>query len=231
MTLLRPRLDPRLGPRDLGQPRLTPRQFLGYRHPVGRIRLIRSLGPGHQIGDLRLQLGLDLARVLIGQGAVTAGIGVGLRPVERNRPQLQDAHLSRHDQNRDEQPLDLVQKPAPERGDRIVIGVLIRRDEPERYAVVGRPLQLTARKNTRGIAINQKPQQKPGMVRRRARPAIAPTHRPQVKAIDDLDDKPRQMALRKPLIHRRRQKKTRRPVNRAEVAHQGKPQKRITPRF
>jgi hypothetical protein len=46
---LRPRLDPRLGPRDLGQPRLAPRQFLGYRHPVLRIRLIRSLGLGHSM--------------------------------------------------------------------------------------------------------------------------------------------------------------------------------------
>jgi hypothetical protein len=140
-------------------------------------------------------------------------------PSSATGPQLQDAHLSRHDQNRDEQ------------GDRIVIGVFVRRNEPERYAVVGRTLQLAARKNIRGIAINQKPRQKPAMARRRAGPAIAPTHRPQVKAIDDLNDKPHQMALRKPLIHRRRLKKTRRPVNRAEVAHQGKPQKRITRRF
>jgi hypothetical protein len=43
MTLLSPRLDPRLCPPDLGQPRLAPRQFLGYRHPVGRLRLIRSI--------------------------------------------------------------------------------------------------------------------------------------------------------------------------------------------
>jgi hypothetical protein len=84
-----------------------------------------AAGPGDAVlwsttAEFRLLLGLDLARVLIGQGAVTAGIGVNLRPVERYRPQLQDTHLSRQDQNRDEQPLDLSQKPAPERGDRIV---------------------------------------------------------------------------------------------------------------
>src|SRR5271155_3953385 len=52
------------------------------------------------------------------------------------------------------------------------------------------------------VAINQKPQQNLGVIRRRARPTIAAAHRSQVKTRDHFHNKPRQMPLRKPLIHR-----------------------------
>ena len=196
VTLLGPRLDDRLGLGDLGQALLAPRQLLGDRHPVRHIRPIRRLRLGHQVGYLGLQLGLDLARMLIGQGAVAAGVGVDLRPVQRHSPHLQDAHLACQEQDLDEQPLDLTQKPAPERGDRVVIGVVVRRDEAERHAVVGGALQLAAREHSRRVAVNQDPQQKPRVIRRRAGSPIAPAHRPQVEPIDHLDHKPRQMSFR-----------------------------------
>ena len=69
--------------------------------PLGNIRLIGGLG---------LQLRFDLARMLIRQRAVLAGVGVDLRPVQAYRPQLQKAHLGRQKQNLDEQPLDLLKK-------------------------------------------------------------------------------------------------------------------------
>jgi hypothetical protein len=62
MPLPGPRLDrrPRLG--DLAQTLLAPRQFVGDRHAVGNVGRIRSLGLGHQIGDLGLQLLFKPAR-------------------------------------------------------------------------------------------------------------------------------------------------------------------------
>ena len=104
--------------------------------------------------------------MLIGQRAVPAGIGVDLGAVERHRAQLEHAHLARHRQHLDEQPLDLLEKPAPERRDRVVIGMLVRRDEAERDRVIARPLQLAAREHPRSVAINQDAQQQ----RRRAEP-------------------------------------------------------------
>lgn len=112
-TLLSPRHDrrPRLG--DLRQTLLAARQFLGDRHPVRNIRSIRRLGPGQQIGHFGLQLGLDLAGVLIGQRAVTARIGVDLRSVQPHRAHLQNAHLARQKQHLHKQTLDLAKKAPP----------------------------------------------------------------------------------------------------------------------
>src|SRR3982751_4552502 len=42
-----------------------------------------------------------------------------------SRAHLEHAHLARHRQHLDEQPLDLLEKPSPERGDRVVIGMLV----------------------------------------------------------------------------------------------------------
>ena len=83
-----------------------------------------------------------------------------------SRAHLEHAHLARHRQHLDEQPLDLLEKPAPERRDRVVIGMLVRRDEAERDRVIARPLQLAAREHPRSVAINQDAQQQ----RRRAEP-------------------------------------------------------------
>ncbi len=139
MPLPGSRLDrrPRLG--DLAQTLLAPRQFIGDRHPVGNVGRIRSLGFGHQIGDLGLQLRFDLARILIGKRAVPARVGVDLRPVQSDRAHLQNAHLARQLKNLDEQLLDLLQEPPPKRGDRVVVGMIVRRDEPKRHRVRSSP--------------------------------------------------------------------------------------------
>ena len=59
------------------------------------------------MGDLSLQLRFDLAGVFIRQRAVTAGVGVDLRAVERNRSHFQHAHLARQQQHLNEQRFDL----------------------------------------------------------------------------------------------------------------------------
>jgi hypothetical protein len=56
--------------------------------------------------------------------AVRAGVGIDLRPVEADRAHLQHAHLAREQQQHmGEQPLDLLEKAPPKRGDRVVVGV------------------------------------------------------------------------------------------------------------
>ena len=81
----------------------------------------------------------------------------------RGRPfHLQHAHLAREQQHADEQPLDLLEKAPPKRGDRVVVGVVVGGDVAERHAVVSRPLKLAARKHPGGVAVNQNPQQHPG---------------------------------------------------------------------
>ena len=60
--------------------------LVGNRNAIGNVRRVRRLGFGHQLGDLRLQLRLDLARVFIRQCAVSAGVGMDFRAVEPDRP-------------------------------------------------------------------------------------------------------------------------------------------------
>src|SRR5271165_2746623 len=115
--------------------------------------------------------------------------------------------------------LDLLEKAPSERGDRVVVWVVVGGDVAERHAVVSRPLQLAARKHPRRVAVNQNPQQHPGMVRRRAGAAIGADHAAKIEPVDHLDDKARQVFLGKPLVDRRRQKERRLAINVPEVAH------------
>ena len=70
--------------------------------------------------------------MLIEQRAVPAGIGVDLGAVERHRAHLEHAHLARHLQHLDEEIPRSPEKLSPERCDRVVIRMLVRRDETER---------------------------------------------------------------------------------------------------
>ena len=151
-----------------------------------------------------------------------ARVGVDLRPVQSDRAHLQHAHLARYLKNLDEQLLDVLQEPPPKRGDRVVVGMIVGCNEPKRHRVVGRPLELPAGERPRRVAVNQQAQQHPGMIRRRPRASISSAHPAQVETVDHFDDKPRQMLLRKPLVHRRRQQLPRLPINRPEVRHQKK---------
>ena len=223
MALLGPRLNlrPRLG--QFAQTLLAPRQFVRDRQAVGNVRRVGRFGLGHQVGDLGLQLRLDLAGVFIRQRAMAAGVGVDLRAVQRHRPHLQKAHLPRQQQHLNEQSFDLLQKAPPERRDRVVVGMIVGRDEPERHRVVGRTLQLAARKHARRVAVNQNAQQHSRVIGRGPRTAVAAAHRVKIEPVDNLHDKPRQMFLGKPLVDRGRQQEPRLAIDRAKIAHQKGP--------
>ena len=143
----------------------------------------------------------------------------------RHRAQLEHPYLARQCQHLHEQPVDLLEKAPPKRRDRVVIGMVVGRDEAERHRIIRCTLQLPAGKHACGVAVNQNAQQQCWVIGRRSRTPIAPAHRRQVKPVNHLNDEPRQMSLRKPVIHRRRQKEASLAVNRAEIA-----QKRATQR-
>ena len=130
-----------------------------------------------------------------------AGISVDLGAIQRYRAHLEHAHLARQLQHPHKQSFDLLEKAPTKRSDRVVVGMLVRRDEPERHRIIRRALQLTARKQPRRIAVHQNAQQQRRMIGSRTRTAIAPNHRRQVKTVDHLYNKPRQVFLRKPFIH------------------------------
>ena len=150
---------------------------------------------------------------------MAARVGVDLRPIQPDRAHLQHAQLARQLENLDEQLLDILQEAPPKRRDRVVVGMIVGRNEPKRHRVVGRPLQLAAGEHPRRIAVNQKAQQHPGMIRSRTRAAIGPAHPAKVEAVDHFDDEPRKVLLRKPLVNRRRKQITRLPIDRPKIVH------------
>jgi hypothetical protein len=89
----------------------------------------------------------------------------------------------------------------------------------ERHRVIGRPLQLAARKHARRTAINKNAQQHSRMIRRRSRAAITAVHRTKVEPLDHIHNETRQMPLWKPLVHGWRKQKSGLSINRAKVAH------------
>jgi hypothetical protein len=60
---------------------------------------------------------------------VPTSVGVDLRTVEPDRAHLQHAHLTRKQQHLNEQPLNLLEKPPPKRRDRVVVGMIVGRNE------------------------------------------------------------------------------------------------------
>ena len=223
MALLGARFD--LGPRfgELAQALVAPRQFVGNRPAIGNVGCVGRLGFSHQIGDFSLQLSLDLARMLIGKRAMPAGVGMNLCAVEPNRSQLEDAHLARQQQDLNKQRLDLLEEPPPETRNRVVVGMIVCRNETERHRVIGRPLQLAARKHARRVAVNQDAQQHSGMMRSRTGAAIGADHGVQVETVDHLRHEARQMFFWQPFVHRRGKQKSRLPFKIAKVVHRKRP--------
>ena len=98
--------------------------------PAGQ--LYPRLRPWPQLPPPRPSTALDLARVLIGQRAVAAGIGVDLRAIQPDRAQLEHAHLARQQQHLHEQRFDLLSGNRRRNvSDGVMVGVFVRRDEAE----------------------------------------------------------------------------------------------------
>ena len=168
IALLGPCLDRRLCLRNRRQPLRTQRQFLRDRHPVRHLGLIGGLRLTQQISHFRLQLCLDLGRVLIRQRAMAAGVGVDLGAVQRHCAQLQNPHRAGHAEHLHEQPFDLPQEAAAERRDGVVVGMLVGGNKAERHRIMRRPFQSAAGKHAGRVAVDDQAKQQPGVVGRLA---------------------------------------------------------------
>ncbi len=123
---------------------------------------------------------------------MAAGVGVDLGPIQCHRAHRENAHLARQQQHLDEQRLDLLEKPSPECGDGVVVGMVVRGDEAERHRIVGCPFEFAGRKYPGGAAIHEEAQQHRRVGGSRTGAAIAFAHRAQVQTIHHLHDELRQ---------------------------------------
>ena len=101
--------------------------------------------------------------------------------------------------------LDLRQEAPAEGGDAVVVGLRVGGNEAKRHRVVTGPLDLAAGVHPAGVAVHQQAQQHRRVVRIAAASGVLPNQLAQVQLVDDFDDKARQVILRQPFVHRRRQ--------------------------
>ena len=168
------------------------------------------------------ELRLDLAGVFMRrQRAVPAGVGVNLRAVQRHRPHLQNAHLPRQQQHLNEQSFDLLEKAPSECRDRVVVGMIVGRDEPERCRG-----HASSRSSLRLESLRPSHSHKPEC------PAASSGDRTPNPSRDsfrssrqdrarrrNLHHKPRQMVLGKPFVDRGRQQKPGLAIDSHKIAH------------
>ncbi len=80
------------------------------------------------------------------------------------------------------------------------------------------PVPACGSKTRPGITVEQQSQKHPGMIRPLATRAVCRRQAAKIKAVDNLNHKPRQVILGKPVLHRWRQEKQRLPVHLSKVS-------------
>ena len=142
-----------------------------------------------------------------------------LGPVDAQRTQLQHPHRLGVAQHLNEDRLDLLQEALAETVDRVVIRMGVRCDVANGDRVIARPLQGPAGEGAGGIAIEQQRHQHRRVVRIAATTGVAFLERRQIQLLDHVDNEPRQMIFRQPLLHTWRKQKLRVAVNCNKTRH------------
>src|ERR1035437_1124957 len=138
-----------------------------------------------------------------------AGVRLQFGPIDSHMPELDQARLVAQPQSLGEQLRQTLQMRLPKAGDRIVIGVLVRRQVPERYVFMGRTFDLPRTNHSPAVTVQQHTHHHRRVVGRHSSSILTSVDRPdlgQVRFVGYLGDEARQMILRQPVLQRRREK-------------------------
>ena len=168
---------------------------------------IHRLGLSEQPGHLLLQLASLLLHPAVTHRLVLRRVRPNLRPVERHVPQPRQPSLSAQLQHLHEQLAQRRQVPLPELRDRVVIRMLIRRQNAECQRAIRRLLDLPRTRNPDAVAVQQQTRHHSRIIRRlpALRPVVRIVNRRQVQRRNHVLDKIHQIILRQPILHVRRQ--------------------------
>ena len=167
-----------------------------------------------------VSLGQDLSRdLLVVTRGVLGRVGVHLRAIDRDHPDLDQPGLRAQRQHRPEQARERALVPDPEARDRRVIGHPVRGDHPKRDVVLAVALDPPRRALPDRVRVQQQRHHHRRLVRRTTPPisAIRGVERSQIDLADGVDDTPRQVVLRQPLAQARRQQQLLLAITRQEV--------------
>ena len=158
-----------------------PEQTLRVRHVVrvGVLRLIQ------QPLDLASQLLAQRPRTVVADAVALVRVRVHLRPVHAHRPNTQQLQFLRQQQYLQERLRYRFEVAAPERADRVVVRMTVRRHVPNANVPIRRPLDPTRAEDPVRVAVHQQRQHHPRVILRRSGAPfvhLEPLQRPQ--AID-----------------------------------------------
>jgi hypothetical protein len=191
------------------------------RRQLGRQLVAAPLAEALVLGAVdRVGLGQDLASdLLVVEVAVLRGVRVHLRAVHGEHSDADQTGVRAQGEHLAEQARERLLVTLAKARDRAVIGPLVGRDHPQRDIVDARPLDRPRRTPPPRIRVKQQRDHHRRIVRRAPMPvpAIGGIERRQIHLLDRGQHEPRQVVLRQPIAHARRQQQHLLTVTRNEV--------------
>jgi len=129
---------------------------------------IDALCVGEQPLDLVLELLFSFGHPLVAHRLVLGPVRLELRAVDGDVPQLDQSSFLAQPQDLQEQSGECIEVLFAERGDRVVVGMLVAREHPKRHVFVGCPLDAPRRRLADAVRVYQQRHQHRRVV---ARPA------------------------------------------------------------
>ncbi len=142
-----------------------------------------------------------------------------LVPSRHTVPSLSSLRLGGHLQHLHKEACEFVNEAPAKGGQRVVVGVAACGNVAKGHGVVGGHFQLAAGEDARAVAVHQDGQQGRRVVGLGAATGVLACQPGEVQAIDDFNDKARQVVLGEPIVHRRGQQVVGFAVGGNEVGH------------
>ncbi len=195
---MRDRVQPILTARDLSRDIDIRLVLLG---------LVSSLCTLQQRRDLCLQFSFGFEHVPVAHGLVSAGVGLDLGAVHRNRAELDQAHLTGQAHHLHEQLAQFPQMESSEVADRAMRREVVGSQHTKCDIFVQLPGDLARAEHSGGIRVDQHLDHHRRMERLVARTAafVARVERLQVQAVNRVADEVGQVPLGQPVLQRLRQ--------------------------
>ena len=222
---LRPTLQLRAGLVQLRLQRLPSLQLLRQTLRLRRVVRVGLFRPIQQALDLNAQPLAQLHRAVVADAVAPVRVRVHLRAVHARRPDTQQLRFPRQRQHLRERRRDRVEAVAPKRADRVVVRVAVRRHVPNPNVPAGRALDPARAEDPVRAAVHRQRQRRPRVALRRPRAPLVHLKRVHRHTFHRLDHEVRQVVVRQPVPHVRRQQTGLRSVPLQELRHLPQPRR------
>jgi len=168
--------------------------------------VVEGLGLGKKAFHFPCKLRLPLLHAIITHGFVLGGIGLDLRPVQGNMPELHQPGLLAHLQHLNKQPGNLFQMTLPEIGNPAVIRMSVAREDSEGHIVIRFLLYAPRTADSHTVSVKEELDHHGGMIGRvpAFKVKILSDYFSKIQRIDQIAYEQRKVIVRQPPAHVRR---------------------------